>query len=81
MAEHPQYRMWKDRLDHERVNEQARNARRTARQAEYARWEEAWLSYKARLTSTVVAMRRPKWWNLPGWVLWLTRLHAPGRRG
>jgi hypothetical protein len=76
--EHPLYRMWKVRLDQEVEREQARVARRAEREAARATWYAAWQSYKERSTE-VVRVRRPAWWNLPGWFLWLMRLHAAGR--
>jgi hypothetical protein len=76
--EHPLYRMWKVRLDQEVEREQALVARRAEREAERATWYAAWQSYKER-SDQVVRVRRPAWWNLPGWLLWLMRLHAAGR--
>jgi hypothetical protein len=79
MTEHPLLRMWRDRLDAELAQEQARAARRAAREAEHAGWHEAWRSYKARLTETRETVPLPRWWDMPGWVRFLLRLHAPGR--
>jgi hypothetical protein len=76
--EHPLYRMWKARLDQEIERDHMRAARRAEREAERATWYAAWDSYKAR-SSAVRLGRRPKWWNLPGWFMWLLRLHAAGR--
>jgi hypothetical protein len=81
MSEHPQYRMWKDRLDREHAQHQARAIRRAIREAEQASWDVAWLAYKSRVSEQRKAIPLPRWWNLPGWVVWLTRLHAPGRHG
>jgi hypothetical protein len=79
MNEHPLLRMWRDRLDAEVAQEQARAARLAAREAEHAGWHEAWRSYKARLTETRETVPLPRWWDMPGWVRFLLRLHAPGR--
>jgi hypothetical protein len=78
--EHPQFRMWKDRLDQESAKHQAKAERRAAREAEHAAWHAAWITYKSRLTEQHEATVLPKWWNLVGWLIWLTRLHAPGGR-
>ena len=77
--EHPMFRMWQDRLDAEKAQEQVRAALRATREAERAAWYEAWRAYKARLTETRDPARNPRWWDLVGWVRWLLRLHAPGR--
>jgi hypothetical protein len=76
--EHPLYRMWKARLDQDTEREQMLAARRAEREAERAAWYAAWHSYKAR-SSAAGQRRRPKWWNLPGWFMWLMRLHAAGQ--
>jgi hypothetical protein len=76
--EHPLYRMWKARLDQDVEREQLLAARRIERETERAAWYAAWDSYKAR-SSAVGRRPRPKWWNLPGWFMWLMRLHAAGR--
>jgi hypothetical protein len=76
--EHPLYRMWKARLDQDIEREQMLAARRAEREAERAAWYAAWHSYKAR-SSAAGQRRRPKWWNLPGWFMWLMRLHAAGQ--
>ena len=78
MDEHPLYRMWKTRLDEEIEPGQALAARRAERDAERASWYAAWYSYKER-SGKVVGLRKPRWWNLPGWFMWLMRLHAAGR--
>jgi hypothetical protein len=78
MEEDPQYRMWKNRLDSERAVERARADRKAARELERASWYQAWEAYKDRLSVVAVAVPRPRWWNLVGWVRWLLRLHAPG---
>jgi len=79
--EHPQYRMWKDRLDADRQAEAIRLARRAARELSRAEWQAAWASYKARVAAATVALPLPRWWNVFGWVRWLLRLHAPGGSG
>ncbi|HEY8196284.1 MAG TPA: hypothetical protein VIG04_04865 [Gemmatimonadales bacterium] len=76
---HPLYQMWKDRLDTELVREQARADRRAVRARELAAWHEAWRAYKARGSAEYVPLPKPRWWNLLGWVLWILRLHSPGR--
>lgn len=81
MDDHPQYRMWKDRLDNEQALENARSARRAVREQARAEWQATWLSYKARRTLATLALPLPRWWNLVGWVRWLLRLHAAGRPG
>jgi hypothetical protein len=70
--------MWKTRLDDEVDRGQALAARRAAREAERASWYAAWQSYKER-SSEASRLRKPQWWNLPGWFMWLMRLHAAGR--
>ena len=70
---------WRQRLDAELAAERAWVARRVAREAEQAAWDEAWHSYKARLREGRNRTPWPRWWNLTGWVMWLLRLHAPGR--
>ena len=77
--ESPLLRMWRDRLEQETAREDARAARRAVREAEHASWHEAWRSYKARRAAAANPSPLPRWWNLPGWVLWLVRLHSPGR--
>lgn len=77
--EHPLLRMWKDRLEVEVRQEEARAARRAEREAEYAGWLEAWRTYKDRKPESRAGASLPRWWNLTGWVRWLLRLHAPGR--
>ena len=79
MDEHPLFRMWKDRLEEEEARLQLRAARMAEREAERAGWYAAWHSYKARLNVAPVRRSLPRWWNLPGWVMWLLRLHAAGR--
>jgi hypothetical protein len=76
--EHPLYRMWKARLDLDVEREQARAARRAEREAERVAWYAAWDSYKGR-SSGAGRPQKPQWWNLPGWFMWLMRLHAAGR--
>jgi hypothetical protein len=71
--------MWKDRLKAELTREAARAQHKAERQRERADWHEAWQAYKARLGEARAAERLPRWWNLIGWLLWLMRLHAPGR--
>jgi hypothetical protein len=78
-AEHPLYRMWKDRLDAELVREAAWVQRKAERERELADWYEAWHIYKARLGEVRTRVPLPRWWNLLGWLRWLMRLHAPGR--
>jgi hypothetical protein len=79
MDEHPIFRMWRDRLDEEVVQEEARAARRAVREAERAGWYEAWLAYKEHLTDRRDVVALPRWWNLLGWARYLLRLHSPGR--
>lgn len=67
MSEHPVYRMWRDRLDADRAEAEARAARRAAREAERAEWYEAWSAYKARLTAIREAVPNPPWYDLVGW--------------
>ena len=79
MDEHPLYTMWKERLDLDRAQEAVRAARQAQREQDRLAWYEAWHSYKARLTEARQPERLPRWWNLVGWLLWLLRLHSPGR--
>ncbi|HET6837604.1 MAG TPA: hypothetical protein VFH24_06140 [Gemmatimonadales bacterium] len=79
MTEHPFYLMWKERLDAELAQEAVRAQRRAERERERTEWYVAWRSYKGRLTEVRAPQRRPPWWNLIGWLLWLIRLHSPGR--
>ena len=79
MTEHPLYHMWKERLDAELAHQAARAARRAERDSDLVGWYEAWRSYKARGDEVHQPKPLPRWWNLIGWVLWLTRLHSPGR--
>ena len=79
MDEHPLFRMWKDQLDADVERENARATRRAEREAERAGWYAAWQGYKARASVAVIQSPLPRWWNVPGWVLWLLRLHAAGR--
>ena len=81
MEEHPQYRMWKTRLDGEKAAKQALVERRAAREAKRENWYAAWATYKARQDETAAELRRPRWWNIFGSVRYLLRLHAPGRPG
>ena len=81
VEEHPQYRMWKDRLDAEREVKATQLARRATRELSRAEWHAAWVSYKARIAAATVALPLPRWWNVFGWFRWLLRLHAPGRPG
>jgi hypothetical protein len=76
--EHPQFRMWQDRLDAEIAQEAARAARRVLREVERQEWYAAWHDYKENRTVVLRAVR-PRWWNAPGWLLYRLRLHAPGR--
>ena len=78
MDEHPLYRMWKTRFDEEVERSQALAARRAEREAERASWYAAWNSYKDR-SSEAGLQRKPVWWNLVGWFMWMMRLHAAGR--
>jgi len=77
--EHPQFRMWKDRLDREIEVKHARTARRAEREAEQTAWYIAWQGYKMHTRAAVIRVPLPRWWNVPGWVLWLLRLHTAGR--
>ncbi len=79
MNDHPQFRMWKDRLDAEMARQEEWSARRASRERARAGWYEAWRAYKARATELYEPIPKPRWWNLPGWARWLLRLHAPGR--
>ena len=78
MDEHPLYRMWKTRFDEEVERGLALAARKAEREAERASWYAAWYTYKER-SSQGSRRFRPRWWNLPGWFMWLMRLHAAGR--
>jgi hypothetical protein len=78
LDEHPLWRMWHDRLQQELEQQSARDARRADRVAVRVGWYVAWEQYKARVHTDERAERRPRWWNVPGWLLWLLRLHAPG---
>jgi hypothetical protein len=73
--------MWKARLDGEQAIERARVERRAARETGRENWYAAWATYKARRYDMAAQQPRPRWWNVFGWVLWLLRLHAPGRPG
>jgi hypothetical protein len=73
--------MWKERLDIERAAEQAMADRRAGRQLVWAGWHEAWATYKARRQDPSAKLPLPRWWNIPGWIRWLMKLHAPGRPG
>lgn len=77
MCEHPMYRMWADRRRVELAAEEARAARRAAREVEKASWYEAWLIYKA--DQGWMPALRPRWWNILGWVRWLAQLLPPGK--
>jgi hypothetical protein len=79
--QHPQYRMWKDRLETEQGVERARAELRAARELASADWHIAWASYKARRDHKGALIPLPRWWNILGWVRWLMKLHAPGRPG
>lgn len=79
MDEHPLFRMWKDRFDQEAAHANTLAARRAEREAERVVWYAAWEEYKAHAGWISTQARVPRWWNIPGWVLWLLRLHAPGR--
>jgi hypothetical protein len=78
-TESPLYRMWKERLDAELAQQAAWAAHLAEREMKQASWHEAWLSYRARLDQLRPSQPRPRWWNVIGWILWLLRLHAPGR--
>jgi hypothetical protein len=71
--------MWRDRLDAELEQEAVLAARRAFREAEWKDWYVAWHAYKARGAVEVSPQARPLWWNPPGWLLYLVRLHSPGR--
>jgi hypothetical protein len=77
MSEHSLYRMWKDRLEAEIAREAERGARRAIRESERAAWDDAWRTYKSRLTEAYEAQPKPRWWDLLGWARWLLRLHSP----
>jgi len=77
--EHPQLRMWRDRLDAELAQQAAHAARRAVREAEREEWYAAWHEYKKRYAMEYDGPVRPRWWNVPGWLLYLLRLHSPGR--
>ena len=79
--EHPQYRMWKDRLETEREIQAIQLARRAARELSRSKWQATWVRYKAQIAAASVALPLPRWWNVFGWFRWLLRLHAPGRSG
>ena len=81
MTEHPHYRMWRDQLDREESAERARAERRATQEQERAEWYLAWERYKSRRSAMGSRQPLPRWWNVPGWVRWLLRLHAPGRHG
>ena len=77
--EHPLFRMWKDRSEKEAEQAKALATRRAEREAERVVWYTAWQEYKAHAGWTAPLARLPRWWNVPGWIRWLLRLHAPGR--
>jgi hypothetical protein len=79
--EHPRYRMWKDRLDEETARQAALVVIRAEREKERAAWYVTWQEYKAHSSLGVTRVPGPRWWNVRGWVLWLLRLHSPGRPG
>jgi hypothetical protein len=79
ITEHPLLTMWRDRLEAELAHEQVLAARRLAREAEHVAWHEAWRDYKAHANDLRSSGPLPRWWNIPGWTMWLLRLPAPGR--
>ena len=61
--EHPQLRMWRDRLDAELARQAAHAARRAVREAEREDWYAAWHQYKKHNTMEFDGAVRPRWWN------------------
>ena len=69
MPDHPQYAMWKARLEAELAAERARAARRAARDADREGWDQAWVRYR-RLwyEGFLPGHGLPPWWHVRAWL-------------
>jgi hypothetical protein len=68
MCDHPQYAMWKARLDAERAAACEREARRARRAVDQEDWKSAWDQYKARWREGWGPGRLPPWWHIGAWL-------------
>ena len=69
MQDHPQYAMWKARLEAEQAAERARAARRAAREADRVGWDEAWVRYRRHwLEGFLPGRGLPRWWQVRAWL-------------
>ena len=68
MPDHPQYAMWKARLEAELAADRQRAVRRARREAEQADWNRAWEEYKERWLAGMQGRALPRWWHLRAWV-------------
>ena len=68
MPDHPQYAMWKARLEAEQAAGRHKAARRRKGEAEQADWNRAWEDYKERWRAGMHGRGLPPWWHLLDWV-------------
>jgi hypothetical protein len=69
VTDHPQYAMWKARLEAEVAAERERAKRRASRDDERQEWNEAWTQYRRRWHEGFLPGRGlPPWWHLREWV-------------
>jgi hypothetical protein len=67
MVEHPQYAMWKARLETELAAERERAARRAQRQFWRDGWKETLVEYERHWRAGLERSPSPPWWRLWTW--------------
>jgi hypothetical protein len=69
VPDHPQYAMWKARLEAELAAERAQAARRAARDADREGWDQAWVHYRRLWYEGFLPGRGlPLWWQVRAWL-------------
>ena len=69
MPDHPQYAMWKARLEAEQAAVDERAARRALQDTERQQFDEAWVHYRKHWYEGFLPGRGlPPWWNVRAWL-------------
>ena len=69
MPDHPQYAMWKARLEAEQADAGERAARRALQDTERQQMDEAWIHYRRHWYAGFLPGRGlPPWWHVRAWL-------------
>jgi hypothetical protein len=69
LSDHPQYAMWKTRLEAELAANHERTARRAVRDAYQQDWDETWVTYRKHWYEGFLPGRGlPPWWHVRVWL-------------